>query len=231
MFGVGLNAGEVARVGWGVLLVALLLPSCRLGDEKELSRQAPSHATGDHHAHSGLEFYGSGRCREALVELEQAAQLPLATVQRKIVWAHIGVCYENAGMLAEAAAAQERALELDPAYSQAWGYLGIVRRKQGRMAEAKLCYDRAVALDPSNDEALVSLGAWLILDDRPREAVEVLERALAIDNSYPTPHANIAVAYARLGRSTDAHRSVQEAARLGYPTRKLGLLRERVAQR
>jgi Flp pilus assembly protein TadD len=215
--------------GYGLLLAAVLIPGCKLADRLDPSSDGQRLASSEHYARVGLELYRSGRCEEAIVELRQAAELPLSQGDKKVVLASLGVCYENTGQLSKAVEAHEGALALDPKYSRAWGYLGIARRKQGKMAEARRCYDRAVALDPQNDEALSSLGTWLLLDDRPGEAVKALEKAVAIDGSYPTPHANLAVAYAQLGRDDDAERAVARAARLGYPPAKLAALRGKVA--
>jgi Flp pilus assembly protein TadD len=216
---------------WGLVILAGVVGSgCSVVEDIGLSHDTAAElSVGDLHAQAGLELYQSGHCDQALAELRKAAELPLVTIEKKVVLAHLGVCYENAGMLEAAVLAHRRAIELDPAYSKAWGYLGIARRKQGQMEAARRCYERAVALDPNNDQALASLGTWFILDDHPLEAVRVLERAVAIDGSYPTPHANLAVAYAELGREDDAQRSVSTAARLGYPSAKLAALRGRVA--
>ncbi len=216
---------------WRAMLVAaVLMSACNLAEDLGLAHDtAAGLSSGDLHAQAGLELYRNGHCDRAIPELRDAAELPLVTVEKKVVLAHLGVCYENAGMLDQAVRAHRRALELDPDYSKAWGYLGIARRKEGKMEEAKRCYDRALALDPNNDEALASLGTWLILDHRPRDAVRVLEKAVAIDGTYPTPHANLAVAYAQLGRDAEARQSVQTAARLGYPPTKLTALQGRVA--
>ena len=216
---------------WAVLLAsAALLMGCSFVEDLGLSRDSAAElSAGDRHAQLGLDLYQAGHCDRAIPELRAAVQLPLVTVEKKVVLAHLGVCYENAGNLDQAVRVQREALDLDPGYSKAWGYLGIARRKQGKMDEARRCYERAVALDPDNDEALASLGTWLILDDRPQEAVRVLERAVRLDGSYPTPHANLAVAYAKLGRNDDAKRSARTAAELGYPSAKLAVLQNKIA--
>jgi superkiller protein 3 len=209
------------------MVLAMVVSACKLADDVATTTQGQLLA-GDGHAQAGLDLYRTGRCEQAIAELRQAAAAPLVTVEKKVVLTHLGVCLENEGNLSEAVTAHQRAIDLDPGYSKAWGYLGIARRKQGRMKDARECYDRAVVLDPRNHEALSSLGTWFILENQPQEAIAVLEQAIAIDGSYPTPHANLAVAYAHLRRLGDARRSVEKAARLGYPEEKLVTLRARV---
>jgi len=67
------------------------------------------------------------------------------------------ISYNWMGMGAEARAAAEKALALDPASVNAWITLGNAFRNEGRFDEARRATERAYALDPSSEISMVNL--------------------------------------------------------------------------
>jgi len=54
----------------------------------------------------------------------------------------------------------ERALTLNPRYSEAANNLGVAHLQSGRLAEARTAFARAVALDPRNVQARRNLASF-----------------------------------------------------------------------
>lgn len=108
---------------------------------------------------------------------------------------------------AEAARAYERAIEADPAFSDAHCNLGSVRYNQNRRSEARQCFERAVALEPGHVEANLNLGALEEEDGRNERALRHYRAALEANPLVPDTHVSLALLYEKLGlpRTALAH--------------------------
>jgi tetratricopeptide (TPR) repeat protein len=73
-------------------------------------------------------------------------------------WLGLGVALDAAGRLAEAEAALERSVRLNPAFADSRYDLGLVYVKRGRFGDAAAEFRAAVALNPGKAEAVYSLG-------------------------------------------------------------------------
>ncbi len=82
---------------------------------------------------------------------------------------------------ADAVAALERALELDPKLATAYNNLGVVQIQLGQAEEALASFDRAIRLQPSLTIALINRGEALQLPGRYEEAAEVYRQVLEIE--------------------------------------------------
>jgi adenylate cyclase len=123
--------------------------------------------------------------------------------------------------VADARAAFERAVELDPnsaraqaglAFSYIWEYFWDdfdARRPALDHAE------RAVALDRNEPEALHALGLALAKNGRPDEAVRMIERAIAIVPASVEMAMMLGVALVHAGRHDEALEVFQASSRLG----------------
>src|SRR5208282_4023308 len=87
-------------------------------------------------------------------------------------WSNLGNALAMLLRHAEAEAALQRALALDPRLADAWFNLANVQREQKRFAAAEASYRQVVALQPQHIGALNNLGGLLLRCERKEEAAE-----------------------------------------------------------
>ncbi len=109
----------------------------------------------------------------------------------------------------EAMTAYLRALEIDPALSDAHLNLGRLFHERGEAAAAERHYRLALGALPDDPTAAYNLGVALQDLGRLREAVAAYEAALARDPSYADAHYNLAGLYEELGEPEAAFRHLR----------------------
>ena len=87
------------------------------------------------------------------------------------VWANLGGTLGELDRPAEALAAFERALGLDPASPQALNNVGVVRRELGRLAESEAAFRQVIKLTPELAFGHYNLGHTLFLQGRFQAAL------------------------------------------------------------
>ena len=92
---------------------------------------------------------------------------------------------------ADALAACQRALGLDPDCAEAHYRLGIIRRDLQDFTAAAASYRRAIALKPDYIEAHNNLGAVFQLEGRLEEARECYRRAVELKPDFGAPYMNL----------------------------------------
>lgn len=102
----------------------------------------------------------------------------------------------------------EAELQLDPTNAACEFSLGEIARRAGLWDEAIPRFTNASKLDPGFAEAFVALGMSLNSAQRYSAAVAPLEHYIKIVPSDPTGHYQLAIAYARTGRKSDADREL-----------------------
>lgn len=134
---------------------------------------------------------------------------------RSSVAAHsAGCCYLTARQFQEAAAAFERALELDGDLIEARGMLANSLAMQGRLEEALPHFQFMRDQDPRRPESHQNLGTVLLNLGRYRESIPLFERAAELAPGWPRPFAHLANAHAYLGEDEAGILAAQEALRL-----------------
>jgi tetratricopeptide (TPR) repeat protein len=126
----------------------------------------------------------------------------------------LGAAAYFAGLKAEALAAFERALALDPQDAPAHSNRGVVLADLGRKDEALAAYDRALELDPNLVQAHSNRGVVLADFGRKAEALAAYDRALALDPSLVQAHYNRGNVLDDLGRKDEAEEAYRSAIRL-----------------
>ncbi len=121
---------------------------------------------------------------------------------------------EQAGRLAEAAALNERALELDPTMIQAHINLLSAYGRLDRFDDAEAHYRAAVAINSSDPEAHYNFGVLCYQTGRMPQAQRAFEQAIAADPNYVDAHNNLGVILEREGRIADAAKHFARAVEL-----------------
>jgi len=160
--------------------------------------------------HLALALLRQGRWEgsEALASLQSAYELAPNDVEVLILFAQFN---RYIGNVAEALEANQRAAELDPNSSRSYSQLGASLRYSEMYAEAEVAYERAIALAETNIGNRTQFAMLQALRDRPEAALRELARA----EELLTPNdvirrAQMAGAYARIGRIEDAQRIFDE---------------------
>jgi len=78
----------------------------------------------------------------------------------------------------------DKALAIDPGFTDAWYAKGVALHNLKRYDEAVTCYDRALALDPQNAAVWFLKGTALDDSGRHTGAVECYKKAMEIDPRY-----------------------------------------------
>ncbi|HYU27262.1 MAG TPA: tetratricopeptide repeat protein [Thermoanaerobaculia bacterium] len=115
---------------------------------------------------------------------------------------------------AEARAAYQRAIELDPDHADAHVNLGRMLHEEGAPAAAEQHYRRALDADPEHPTAAFNLGVALEDLGRIREALEAYERAVVLDPENCDVHYNLAGILERRGDKAGALRHLKEYRKL-----------------
>ena len=109
--------------------------------------------------------------------------------------------------VAEQAKAEfQQELAIDASNAGAEYVLGALARQSQQWDEAIQHFSRAAKLDAGFGDAFLDLGMSLVTVKKYAEAIPPLETAVKLEPQNPTAHYNLAVAYRRGGRQTDADR-------------------------
>ena len=116
----------------------------------------------------------------------------------------LGAAAYFAGLKAEALAALDRALEINPQDAQAHSNRGVVLSALGRKAEALAAYDRALEINPQDAQAHSNRGN--VLDDlgRKDEAEEAYRSAIRLAPEDPGMYAGLILLLRLQGRAREA---------------------------
>jgi adenylate cyclase len=111
-----------------------------------------------------------------------------------------------------AAAAIQKALEIDDSHPQVHKVLSNLYIMQGKSDKAVASAKRAVELSPGDSLSFANLGLCLMFACKPNEAIPMYEKALRRNPfSDYTHHRNLAWVYLMVGRYEDAIEELQKA--------------------
>jgi len=116
--------------------------------------------------------------------------------------------------LAEAVAAFDQALRLNPAYGEAHHGRGVVMHMLGRTEDAIASYERALRVRPDNADTLYNRGNALLQSRRMEEAVDSFDRALRFAPGNAQALLNRGYALMHLDKPDQALGSFEKALRL-----------------
>jgi tetratricopeptide (TPR) repeat protein len=124
----------------------------------------------------------------------------------------LGFSLQEQGAFADAEAAYDAALALEPANANAWLRRAQARAEQGRDAAAAADFRRVLELAPGAAAAYAGLGRLALRERRYDDAIAALEQALALDPGADRLHYPLAMAYRGRG---DPERARAYMARQG----------------
>ncbi len=122
------------------------------------------------------------------------------------------------GKGAEAIAAFEKSLALQPNNAAAWKALGVVYAAGGDYQRAEEPFHRACLLNARLPDACLYFGRALYLRDHYEQAINVLRTAQQTDPANPQIYRIQALALEASGKTEDAERAFREALRLNGPS-------------
>ncbi len=101
---------------------------------------------------------------------------------------------------------------------QGWDALGQLAMRLQSPSLAAAFFNDAIKASPRTSKPRQDMGLALAMMGRYPEAIAQFEQGVALDPADPAAHLNLAVAYAEVGRKSDARGHAQEALRLrpGY---------------
>ena len=127
------------------------------------------------------------------------------------VWNDLGNAAREAGDLAEARAAFERAIELDPGYSRPRTNLGTLSLAEGDLLEAELQLRAAVAAGPRNPVARANLGNMLLRAEAFDEAAAQYRQAVELAPGRGAYHRGLGRALRLAGDAAGARAALRQA--------------------
>lgn len=128
----------------------------------------------------------------------------------------LGNTHDQLGQFEKSLQFHDKAIQADPENHQAYVDRGVIFRRLRRYDQAETSYDKALELKPDSAELHTSIGALAIYQEKYDKAVKHLELALQLDDSVAVCHSNLALAYASIGRFSEAQASLEQATTLGY---------------
>jgi tetratricopeptide (TPR) repeat protein len=119
-------------------------------------------------------------------------------------WSDLAVNYRRIGKLAEARAAIDTALKIQPSFYTGHATLARILQEQGEVEEALGEYDAAVRLGMRHAPTMVRYGDLLASVGRSSEAIDAYELAIESRPWSATPRVRLGRVLARMGRVSEA---------------------------
>lgn len=98
-----------------------------------------------------------------------------------VIWNKIGIAYHHLFNTAEAKKAYQRALQLNPRYSEAINNLGTVYYSEKEFPRAEKLYKRALKLSPKSGSIYRNLGTVYFAEGREKKGIDAYKKALALN--------------------------------------------------
>lgn len=167
--------------------------------------------------------------------LDAYRQAPLDSA---VLWNKMGIANHHMFNLRDAQKDYEKALKLNPKYSEAWNNLGAVYYGEKLFHESERAYKKAIKLNPKSAMFYSNLGTAYLAEGKVKKGAECYRTALSLDpNVFESdPAARIAETgptqeiatlnyllaktYAEVGRKTEALVYLRKAIDEGFNDRK-----------
>lgn len=130
-----------------------------------------------------------------------------------LVQYEFGMYYENLGRHIEAIIAFDKALKINPKFTEAWHGKGAALYKLGRFDSAMECFDKALEINPNFVEAWNNKGTALYNLGKRDSAMECFDKALKLNPKFTEARHNKRIALGSIGR----HQGAIESASVKPP--------------
>lgn len=151
----------------------------------------------------GRAYFGNGETDKAVASFRQAVEIQPDNVRTRFF---LATALERAEKPQEALSEYRKVLELNP--NSADGNLGLgvllIKTEGEKSGEGLKALQKAIALNENLYEAQIVLGKTLIKLNRAAEAIAPLQKAAQLAPNNPEPHFQMAIAYRKLGKKTEA---------------------------
>ena len=165
-------------------------------------------------AESGQEVFDFGMAASAqIAQAPRDFETPLLTRPGAEDWFELALDLEETAP-AEAKAAYERAIGIDPRHADAQVNLGRILHESGAPLAAEQHYRAALDVEPDHAVALFNLGVALEDLGRLTGAIATYEKVIALDPDNYDAHYNLAGIYERRGDKAAAVRHLKICKRL-----------------
>src|SRR6478672_2287718 len=124
----------------------------------------------------------------------------------------LGLAYYRNGQTARAVEPLRRSITLDDRFAEAHYLLAMCLRAERHTPEAMASLTRALEINPALGAAREELAALNLGQGKTREGLEQLEALAALEPARPERLVNVALAYARVGRTDAAIATLGRAA-------------------
>lgn len=213
-----MSSMRVSRLSRLLILVGALawLPGCASTTPDAEIRTLEARASYE----AGIKSIAEGKVSLGLSSLRQAAEIE---PRNPLYHNAVGAVLLNIGRYADAQVEFEKAVELDPTYSDAYHNLGSALAEQARWDEAIVAYRKALAQTiyarPETTYNNLGYAYWAL--DRRKEAEEAFRAALQLEPKLVPSHFWLGVLLEKEGRKAEA-RAHFRAARDLEPASTLG---------
>ena len=127
-----------------------------------------------------------------------------------------GLAFDESGQVDRAIADFDRAIAINPSYSDAYYNRGTVFYKTGLFKAAMDDFDRTIALDPEYYKAYNNRGAVYYTMEEFDRAIADYDRAIVLNPSYFQAYYNRGLAFNKVGRFDEATKDLNEASFLRH---------------
>ncbi|MBI5847740.1 MAG: tetratricopeptide repeat protein [Nitrospirae bacterium] len=162
----------------------------------------------------GVGYYSEGKVQQAFVEFQHAYEM---NPQNKEAVYGIGIIYLlDFDETIKAIEFFERAVRIDPDYSDAYNNLGYAHAKIGKFDAAIPYYKKAVSnlFYPSPEKAFVNMGKAYYRLGRHDEAAAAYKEAIKRAPNFDLPYLGLALCYNAAGKYGDASAALSHAITL-----------------
>ncbi len=191
-----------------VIFLLMFIASCATVEtEGTLQNAAARHKM-------GVAYYSEGKVQQAFIEFQHAYEL---NPQNKEVLYSIGIIYLlDFDETLKAIDFFQRAVKVDPDYSEAYNNLGYAHAKMGKFDAALPFYKKAVSnlLYATPEKAYVNMGKAYYRLGKYDDAVAAYKEALKRAPSFDLPYMGLALCYNATAKYGDASAALTRAIAL-----------------
>lgn len=158
---------------------------------------------------------GSGKKYKACCGKQAGAPLQAGSAGKASLPAafQAALAQHRAGRIAEAAAAYQQIISINPKHGEAQHLLATILQDQGQLDQAIACYRKAIEAQPGSAEIHSNLGNALTSRGSPEEAAQHCRKAVALKPNFAEAHSNLGNALMSLGKLDEAIKCFRSAIR------------------